>query len=331
MSMRPRRAFRPTSVEAMEDRVVLSHGLAPTVSIALVPTVPKHLKLGALGDSFTDEYRFYTPDRSQARNWVEILAATRRINFGRFSPFPRSEPRNAGFANNWARSGATSDDMVQNQLPGLADQVRKGQVNVVTAFVGGNDFLYYLEQNASPVSGSSADPVAGVAAVESRAEDNLTTAVRTLEAANPDVKIVLVTLPDVTKLPIVSSSAANAMLKPLLDATSAAVAKYNARIQALAANDPNVAVADLATEYAGLLQQQAASGSVSVGGQAISLTTTGDEYHHFFLADGIHIGTVAQAGLANLIVQTLDSHYNAGINPLSEAEVIKVAKRPPRK
>ena len=41
--------------------------------------------IGVLGDSYSDEYQFYPPHRSTARNWVEILAATRGLNFGRFS------------------------------------------------------------------------------------------------------------------------------------------------------------------------------------------------------------------------------------------------------
>ena len=30
--------------------------------------------VGVLGDSYSDEYRFYPPDRSTSQNWVEILA-----------------------------------------------------------------------------------------------------------------------------------------------------------------------------------------------------------------------------------------------------------------
>ena len=39
--------------------------------------------IGVLGDSYSDEYQFYPPHRSTARNWVEILAATRGVDFGR--------------------------------------------------------------------------------------------------------------------------------------------------------------------------------------------------------------------------------------------------------
>ena len=64
--------------------------------------------IGVLGDSYSDEYQFYPPDRSTARNWVEILAATRGLDFGRFDDESRGEPRNRGFAYNWARSDATT-------------------------------------------------------------------------------------------------------------------------------------------------------------------------------------------------------------------------------
>src|SRR5436190_15393570 len=88
--------------------------------------------IGVLGDSYSDEYQFYPPDRSTARNWVEILAATRGLDFGRFSTTSRGEPRNAGYAFNWARSDATTDDLIAGgQHTGLAAQVKRGDVQVV--------------------------------------------------------------------------------------------------------------------------------------------------------------------------------------------------------
>src|SRR4051794_15479821 len=53
--------------------------------------------IGVLGDSYSDEYEFYPPDRSTARNWVEILSATRGLDFGPYSTVGRGEPRNRGF------------------------------------------------------------------------------------------------------------------------------------------------------------------------------------------------------------------------------------------
>ena len=64
--------------------------------------------IGILGDSYSDEYQFYGPDRSTSRNWAEILSAMRGLDFGRFTDTSRGEPRNQGFAFNWARSDATT-------------------------------------------------------------------------------------------------------------------------------------------------------------------------------------------------------------------------------
>src|SRR3954466_10179274 len=84
--------------------------------------------IGVLGDSYSDEYQFYPPDRTTARNWVEILSELRGLDFGPFSTTSRGEPRNQGFAYNWARSDATTDDMIAGgQLAGLSSQVAEGK------------------------------------------------------------------------------------------------------------------------------------------------------------------------------------------------------------
>src|SRR3954471_836879 len=62
--------------------------------------------IGVLGDSYSDEYQFYPPHRSTARNWVEILAATRGLNSGRFSTQSRGEPRNQGYEYNGSSGGS---------------------------------------------------------------------------------------------------------------------------------------------------------------------------------------------------------------------------------
>src|SRR3954462_3312720 len=101
--------------------------------------------IGVLGDSYSDEYRFYPPDRSTARNWVEILAETRGLNFGGFSVDSRGEPRNQGFQYNWARSDATTDALIASgQHTGVAAQAARGEVGLVFVFIGGNDFINAL-------------------------------------------------------------------------------------------------------------------------------------------------------------------------------------------
>src|SRR3954447_6027774 len=100
--------------ESLEGRVLMSHG-------------PGIDGIGVLGDSYSDEYQFYAPDRSTAENWVEQLAADSNANLGGFSTSDPAGPRNAGFEYNWATSAATSSDMIAGgQLSGAAAQAASG-------------------------------------------------------------------------------------------------------------------------------------------------------------------------------------------------------------
>src|SRR5436189_293509 len=95
-------------IESLESRNLMSH--APGID-----------GVGVLGDSYSDEYQFYGPDRSTARNWVEQLAQDSNVSFGAFSATDPAGPRNAGFEYNFATSGATSTDMMTSgQVQGVA-------------------------------------------------------------------------------------------------------------------------------------------------------------------------------------------------------------------
>ena len=201
--------------------------------------------IGVLGDSYSDEYQFYPPHRSTARNWVEILAATRGLNFGRFSTQSRGEPRNQGYEYNWARSDATTDDLiVTGQHTGLAAQVARGEVNLVVVFIGGNDFINAMK---------TPDPAAAFQQVGPRAEANLERAVATILKAHPDVKVVIITVPDIRDLPEFRVPLhAGRLPRAYADAATATIRRYNARIRALAAREPRVAVLDFDHGYAAL-------------------------------------------------------------------------------
>jgi GDSL-like Lipase/Acylhydrolase family len=333
--MRKLRAFCPEGVDGLEERLVLSHVAAAmaalhaaavqvaSVQAAAHPAVPLG-PVGTLGDSFTDEYRFYPPDRSQARGWVEILAATREINFGPFSHRSRGEPRDAGFAYNWARSDSTTADMVRSQLPGLATQVARGQVKNVVILDGGNDFLLPLKA----VGAGTLEPAAYAAAlpgITTQAGANLTTAVTTLLASSPHVRLVISTI-DISELPIVRSlTALSPAFGPLVQAVDQAVGSYNGVIRGLASSSPRVALVDLAAINQQLGQVPGAS--VPFGGTTINLATVGDDYHDFFLADGLHPGTVAQGIIADLFLNAFNDHFGTAVRPLSPAEIVRYAAR----
>ena len=117
----------------MTTRIIRLTALAIALLTPLAPTRAGWTGgIGVLGDSYSDEYQFYPPHRSTARNWVEILATTRGLNFGRFSTQSRGEPPNRGHAFDWARSGATTEDLIRaGQHTGLAAQVARGEVGLV--------------------------------------------------------------------------------------------------------------------------------------------------------------------------------------------------------
>jgi hypothetical protein len=309
--MKTRNAFRLNDLMPLEGRALLSR-IGP---------------VGALGDSYTDEYRFYPPDQSTARGWVEILHATRGVRFGHFTTASRGEPRNQGFAYDWARAGDTSEGMVANQLPGLATQVAKGQVKTAWIFIGGNDFGYYL----AGLYGGQIDPAVALpvlAQVESRLVSNVDTAVNTLLSANPSLNLVLVTLPDIRLQPYIQQLANNPVAQPILDATSQAIQQYNTFLKGIAAGDSRIALIDLATQASqivGLGTQN--NGLVPFDSTQIDLTTPGNDYHHFFLADGIHVGTVVQGIIANDFITAVDAQFGGRIAPLTPDQIVAFARK----
>src|SRR5262249_2005678 len=142
------------------------------------------------------------PDRAVARNWVEILHALRKVSFGKFTTHSRGEPRNQGFAYNWARSDASSEDMINNQLPGLTAQVAAGQVKYAWIFIGGNDYLHLPDNVQQGLTPPAQIPDA-IVATTAQLEADFLTAVNTLLAANPNVRLVVSTLPAISNVPLV--------------------------------------------------------------------------------------------------------------------------------
>jgi lysophospholipase L1-like esterase len=287
----------------------------------LIPLTPAHAGwrggIGVLGDSYSDEYQFYPPHRSTARNWVEILAATRGLNFGRFSTESRGEPRNQGYEYNWARSDATTDDLIATgQHTGLAAQVARGEVNLVVVFIGGNDFINAMK---------APDPAAAFQKVGPRAEANLERAVATILKAHPDVKLVIITVPDIRDLPEFRVPLnAGRLSRVLADAATATIRRYNARIRALASREPRLAVLDfdLVTRVSELIYPE----SVLVAGHPIARSGPSDDPNHLFLGDVRHLGTVGQGLLAGLLDATIDAKFAAGVPPLTEPEVFEFAE-----
>ena len=113
--------------------------LAATVVAAQPPD-----RLGAVGDSLTDEYAEESYD--YARSWTELLVEEAGLSFGPTAADAGQpgdtwgEPRRTGYEDNWARSGATIDDVLAaGQHTGVADGAVNRGVTHVTINIGVND------------------------------------------------------------------------------------------------------------------------------------------------------------------------------------------------
>jgi hypothetical protein len=269
--------------------------------------------IGVLGDSYSDEYEFYPPDRSRARNWVEILARARGLNFGLFSGASRGAPRNQGFAYNWAQSDAETSDLVRvGQHTGLSQQVARGEVVVVVVFIGGNDFIHGL---GSQGQGRDAGQILREAIA------NLDLAVRSILEASPTVQVLIATLPDIFDLPEFAASIRSGRLSSGVAAPYCdAISRYNRHIRLLPLADRRIALLDLA--LAAKLAPRPDGGHVVVAGRRLDRTHPANDLDHVFLADSRHLGTLAQGVLANCVISALNARFDARIKPLTLVEIL---------
>jgi lysophospholipase L1-like esterase len=287
-------------------------------ALGFAPPISHPRGVGVLGDSYSDEYRHYTPDRTQARNWVEFLSEARGFNFGSVSRESLGEPRNLGFAFNWARSAATSTDLVaRGQHTGVAAQVAAGEVDLVVLFVGGNDFINALR---------SSNPVSDGARASERTQANLRIVMETILRAREQMHVIVLTIPDVRELPEIRQAIQSGTIsREAVDACGAGLKAYNDAIRALPWREPRVAVVDL--ELAMRISLVIAPSRLVVGDRAISRIEHGNAPDRFFLADGRHLGTVGQGLIAKLIVDKLNTRFSAGIKPIADEEILEYASR----
>jgi phospholipase/lecithinase/hemolysin len=286
--------------------------LLAALSSATVANAEWRSGIGVLGDSYSDEYQFYPPHRTTARNWVEILAERRGLNFGELTYQSRGEPRNQGYAYNWARSDATTEDMIRTgQHTGLAGQVSRGEVNLVAVFVGGNDFINAMK---------SPNPEHTFTEVGPRAEANLQLAVETILAASPNVKVIISTVPDIRHLPEFRKPLSEGRIsRSSADAATATIWRYNTRIRLMTRDSPRIAVMDC--DLVSRLADRMYPESLMVAGHRVVRAAPSNEPDHLFLADVRHLGTVGQGLFARLFIATVDTKFQAGIADLREDEI----------
>jgi len=280
--------------------------------------------IGVMGDSVADEYRFATiiepgGNRPDARNFVEVLSSTRHLNFGPLSSIDRGTPRGKGFEYDWALEGDRSADLLAHgQHTGLAAQASAGQVDLVWMFIGGNDFRDLYD----PAVIGSPDPGAAIGSTVVSLATNVTTAIQTVLAANPQLNLVVANVPDLRSIPgLKAALAATPALIPFAAAVDQGIQAYNAQLAALAASNSRVAVVDA---YA--ISQPAVAGlPVQVDGLTLDTNIPGNGADHYFV-DAIHPGTAASGILGNAFIQASNNTFGAGLVPLTDAEIASAAR-----
>lgn len=308
--------------------------------------------IGVMGDSASDEYQFYHQDpldRHFARNWVEILAATTDLNFGTFTAADRGAPRWQGYEYNWARTRSTAAATFNlpdgadfqplttlNQHLGLASQVAAGQVSLSAMLIGNNDFLqYFVDPTQPPPTAESLN-----AQVQAMATQALTAA-GTVLAADPtgQSKMILFTIPDekwspaavqATQAAVAAGYATPEQVATLFAGLSLATNGYNqALIDFAALHSDRVAIADLHGLLDMLEAQVHNAGTLNIAGVDMNLDVPGHELSNFWLDDGIHPGTLAQAMIANLFLDTLNARtdWGAFVPPLTGSAISDYAQQ----
>ena len=277
--------------------------------------------IGVIGDSISDEYRFYAPDRATAWNWVEILAASRGLNFGNSILASGGSTGDRRFAYNWSQSGATTTSLIaRGQNAGLAAQVAGGAaISLAVITIGANDFADVLFTSRS---------VAAMWEVLERASANFTVILESLLCISSTLKVAVFTAVDLRVSPIVRGALNSGLISArLAEAYGTAVQVFNDRLNGLVAcHGHRVVVVDVHQ----LLSDVVRAHRYVVGGLEFDRIVANNGARHLFLADGFHPGTIGQCLVANRFLAAINSNFNAGIRLLDGEEMVRIANSVPK-
>ncbi len=188
-----------------------------------------------------------------------------------------------------------------------------GNVTLAFLWIGTNDFRNVLN---APVPPANVPPT-----LVSNAVANFSSALNTVLAADPNVRMVVGTTYDEAVLPYVRKRLeAGQLSQALVDQVSLGIQDYNTQITAIAKADHRVAVADLF----GLLDEVMAPDQFSFGGLPMDRLTSGAQPDHFYV-DDMHPGTIGQGLIGNAFIDTINTQFGADVPRLTDAEIFAVA------
>lgn len=311
-------------MKILQASVILILGFACGVASGQVA------RLGAMGDSLSDEYA--EESYSYARNWTMQLVLYRGINMGPTAAAAQQpggtwgEPRRTYYQSNWARYGDTTDDLLSiGQHTGLASQVASLGVSHAVLMIGANDFnsvgldayfnIYNGFWSSSQISTYVSSRVANVRAV--------------LDTVAPTgARLVLVNILDFGITPITWGSPFYSDASKR-DRVTAVIQQVNAGLLGLAQEHHIVMVDAFALARAAWGTNQNPRTTLLLGNVPIQLrqydTSTNTNPTAAFVHDRTHPHTTMQGVLANVIIEALNEGYGAALAPFTEQEILEHA------
>ena len=286
------------SFESLENRLALS--------------TYEPFTMGALGDSYTSLPYGKTGDR----NWVEILSLFRRVSFGYPTGGHNSKPINSRFLNDRAVPASDSTYIVENQLPKLLPDVASGRVQYVAIFIGVVDFGSFVGNTMQDTNLPQTEVNQRANRVYTIATRNLNTTIDDLIKTNPAVKIVVITPPDLLRVPLIIKALSGPNGQFAGNALAVIEQTYDNYVRSLAEVSPSIAVADFA-----------ATSLVKLGSPYSPTTTpysTGDR--DSFLPDLIHPNTIAQGWIANDVLAAIRTKFHAFAPGIPDSQIARLAQ-----
>ena len=284
-------------------------------------------RLGALGDSLSDEYA--EAGYAYAKNWTMQLVLYRGVDMGPTAAAAQQpgstwgEPRRTYYQSNWARYGATTEDLLSaGQHTGLAAQVSTLGVSHAVIMVGANDFnsvgfgayfnIYNGLWSTSQITSFVNSRVA-----------NVRTALDTV--APTGARLVLVNVLDFGITPITWGSVIYA--DPIKrDRVTAVIQQVNSGLLDLAAEYRVVLVDAFGLAQAAWGTNQNPRTTLLVGNVPIMLrqydTSSNTNPTAAFVHDRTHPHTTMQGALANVVIEAFNVGYGAGLAPFTEEEIL---------
>jgi lysophospholipase L1-like esterase len=288
-------------------------------------------KLGAMGDSLTDEY-WDSGVATYASNWVSVLVQFRGIDMGPTAAQAGTNtwgtPRNQGYQYNWALAGATSADLLaEGQDTGLAAQAGSDGVSNAVLDIGANDFNPAISDIYEEIYFGATTP-AEIQTYVNQTVANIETALVKVQEAGFSVVLGNIIDPGIT--PAVAEYFSSG---PERQSVTAAIENANSALKILAQKYQVPLMDWYGFETAAFGSNENLRSTLLVGNVAINLRDSDPGPPQWaptnaFVSDGFHPNTVFQELLANLILQAFNSSQNVNVPLLSEQEILNQASIP---